>query len=277
MTAVVYLGREGGYIRQTLEDHDYAFDLPLPPRPRPDATPVFSVTTPMPETAAAPVGITPFPPHDPTGMRVVIPLTGATPLSRAYGALIAVGWSDPSGAEAAKVHRLRVTIDRLAREDGPLGSPGGPTFFRRLVLFVGVNGRWHRQDITQGEARIDFVTELNLHEEDEIHITATGFVTREIFDLMGVESGVAHALTSETSGEDDAKNAAEEVAKVFARPSAPFLGDPNDAIVLFARKHRPAEARPQPFVQRAREHVAPFERRDPERISYTLEYRVEQR
>lgn len=58
--AILFIGRDGGYWRQPINDQDYAFDLYLPPKPYAEAVPRFKV---VPQTGALPVQpqIAPFP------------------------------------------------------------------------------------------------------------------------------------------------------------------------------------------------------------------------
>jgi hypothetical protein len=112
--------------------------------------------------------------------------------------------------------------------------------FSKLVLFVGVNGRWHRQDVVGREGDVGFVTEIDLHEDDALHITATGFLTKRIFDFMGKESGVAHALVSSPGSDDDAAAAAKKAADAFVSFPPPTT-DGNLPINLLGIRHHPVK------------------------------------
>ena len=100
--AVLFIGRDGGYWRQPINDQNYAFDLYLPPKPYEEAVPVLKTE---PQTGALPVQpqFTPFPAGAPRALRVVIPLKGVEPHPENYGAIISAGWSDPRRTESAAV------------------------------------------------------------------------------------------------------------------------------------------------------------------------------
>ena len=111
-TTALFIGREGGYWRQPINDQDYAFDLYLPPQPYAEAVPRWTIE---PQTGALPVQpqLTPFPANAPRALRVVIPLKGVEPHPENYGVIISGGWSDPRGTEAAAVKRFRVTVEEI--------------------------------------------------------------------------------------------------------------------------------------------------------------------
>ena len=208
--AVVYIGRRGGYIEQKINDQDYVFDLHLPPRPHPAAEPrlrVRAMIAPLPVEPRA----TPFPENDPRMFRVVVPLKGASGSLEEYGAIVSAGWSDPDGTQASKVGRYRVTMERVISSDAP--EPPSDDTWRFLY---GVNGRWHRVNLTQDATRLDKSVELMLHDDDVVHVTACGFARRTIDKFMGAPSAVARDVVSRPLSDAEVEDAAAKVGKAFA-------------------------------------------------------------
>jgi hypothetical protein len=144
--AVVYIGRRGGYIDQEINDQDYTFDLYLPPKPHADAVPLNKFQM---ATDAGPVDpiMVPFPANNPKLFRVTIPLRRVTSSLDEYGAIISCGWSDPEGTETQKTHRIAVEIQSITFTRKWQRFRGDPFPFESWLLFVGINGRWHRQDV----------------------------------------------------------------------------------------------------------------------------------
>ena len=188
--AILFIGRDGGYWRQPINDQDYAFDLYLPPKPYAEAVPRFKV---VPQTGTLPVQpqITPFPANEPRALRVVIPLKGVEPHPENYGVIISAGWSDPRGTEAAAVKRFRVTVEEILMD-----ANLDPDAFDKdeWYVYVGINGRWKVWKSLSGEShKLNYSVELPLHPSDQIHITACGFEADEINGLMGRDIGLSFA------------------------------------------------------------------------------------
>lgn len=255
-TAVLYIGRDGGYWRQPINDQNYAFDLYLPPKPYEEAEPVWRVN---PETGQLPVQpkITPYPAGAPKALRVIIPLEGVEPHPAEYGAGIAGGWSDPRGTESAKIKRFRVTIEKIFM-DANLDPPFQED---EWYIYIGINGRWKIwQDLGGDSEKLDYSVELDLHPEDRIHITASGFEADEINSLTGKSIGLSWAQIQDPQ---QLKNNAEKIKDGFE--SLGLSLDPginNEKLSTLSVKHLP-QARPSDTV------VADGE-------DYRLRYRIEE-
>lgn len=286
--AVVYIGVKGGYIDQDINDQDYTFDLHLPPKPHPDAVPLktFQMTT---DVAPVDPIMVPFPAVDPKLFRVTIPLRGVSSSLLEYGAIISCGWSDPAGTETRKTRRIAVEIESITRIL-PV-SRRGQVNDERWLLLVGINGRWHRQDIvfipatddhrgTEGgrhpdpeEVTVDLhgiTAELALHQDDLFQITACGFIKTDIFGFIGRASGVAPSVVGDRNTLDEAKEAAGRIRDTFASDIHTFLGlnEGNIPIQLFSKKHSFHDT--GTFNESSLDHPGP--REDGE--SYVLRYTV---
>jgi hypothetical protein len=249
--ATVYIGRNGGYWRQPIDDQDYAFDLELPPRPHPEAVPKWRVES---KTGTLPVQphITALPSYAPKVLRVVIPLRGAEPHSEVYGALIAGGWSDPEQTEARKVRRVRVTVEKIFM-DGDYDEFGDEWY-----VYVGINGRWEVWKSIGGSSKsLNYSVVLGLHQEDSIQISACGFEADLVHDYMGDDSGYSWPQISDRSLTTAQREAIED--RIFWQLSGSFR-DENDAIGHFFVVHE-ASVRGK--------FTLPSDKRD-FRLSYTL-------
>jgi hypothetical protein len=188
--AILFIGRDGGYWRQPINDQDYAFDLYLPPKPYAEAVPRFKVVA---QTGTLPVQprLTPFPANEPRAFRVVIPLKGVEPHPENYGAIISAGWSDPRGTEAAAVKLFRITVEEILMDANlDPGILDGDEWY----VYVGINGRWRVWESLGGESeKLNFSVVLPLHPSDRIHITACGFEADEINGLMNHSIGQSWA------------------------------------------------------------------------------------
>ena len=274
--AVVFIGRKGGYIDLPINDQNYAFDLPLPPKPHPGATPVFHArgVTGMEreEAATLPVQpvITPFPAHTPTLFRVAIPLKGVAPEPETYGAIISAGWTDPEGTQSQDVRRLRVSLRRLEKL-GP-GAPVEGISKLEWLFYFGVNGRWHKVDLTQPVTQMNLAATLDLHKDDRVHLTACGFAKLQIHQFMGRNSGVEPRLTSERRPIDEVKNAGGKVRSAFFDLDDIPGSFSNIGLNLFSRRHGPEPGR---FVRvDSKDHPGPLERGSRDH-NYQMDYEIE--
>ena len=237
-TAVLFIGREGGYWQQPINDQNYAFDLHLPPKPYEEAVPVWTIQpkTGQPQTGALPVApqITPYPASAPKSLRIVIPLKGVEPHPNNYGAIISGGWSDPRGTESNKTQSFRVTIEEIFM-DANLDPIGADEWY----VYIGVNGRWQLWSSLGGKSRrLDYVVDLNLHPSDRIHITATGREADEINDLIGKDIGLSWAAVSDrTKLTENAKKIRSGFLKLGPKLVA---GIENEAISVFSEYHSPS-------------------------------------
>ena len=280
--AVVFIGKRGGYFDQAINDQDYAFDLPLPPRPHPAAQPVFRVRGVQGTAAELPASlivrpeITPVPARNPRILRVVIPLEGHTPEPDAFGAVIAAGWTDPDRTESLKVRRLRVRVTKVKKGtvDGLVLPPTGSPLALKWLFHLGINGRWHRVELDEIENDLDITVILDLHEEDFVHVTACGFAMTQIHQFMGRSSGVPRLVTSEASTNEEATDAAAKVRSAlvdFANVPGAFS---NIGLNLFSRLH---PSRPDEFPNvDSRKHLGPSEAEPNPATSYRLDYTIEE-
>jgi hypothetical protein len=230
--AVLYIGSNGGYWRQPINDQDYPFDLYLPPKPYPEAGPVWKIT---PQTSSLPIQprIMPYPSGNPRALRVVVPLRGVEPPPEEYGAIISGGWSDPRGTETAQVERARVTITKIYMDgDYDYGSD-------EWHVYVGVNGRWGVwRNLSGWEQPLNLSVDLDLHSTDQINITACGFEADVLHDYMGDDSGYSWEQISDPNLTVPQKEAIED--SLLWQLSSSF-NDENDPIGYFATQHGPTE------------------------------------
>nr|HMN26851.1 hypothetical protein [Caldilineaceae bacterium] len=200
--AILFIGRDGGYWRQPINDQDYAFDLYLPPKPYAEAVPVLKIE---PQTGVLPVQpqFTPFPAGAPRALRVVIPLKGVNPHPDNYGAILSGGWSDPRGTESVQVKRFRVTVEQILMD---ANLDPDPLDTDEWFVYVGVNGRWKVfEELGGASHRLNYSVELDLHPNDHIHITACGREADEINGLMGGATGLSWADVSAREQAEDTK------------------------------------------------------------------------
>ena len=226
--AVVFIGREGGYWQQAINDQNYAFDLYLPPKPYAEAIPKWSV---IPKTGNLPVQpqITPLPVNNPRYLRVVIPLQGVSLHPAQYGAIIAGGWSDPQQTETAKMQQIRVTVSRIFM-DGDYD-----TLSDEWYVYIGINGRWRFWESIGGDSEVlSYSVDLDLHPEDKIHVTGCGFEADILHDYMGKNSGFSWSKISNPNMPNSERF---YIAQQLLLQLASSYDDQNEAIGLFSQKH----------------------------------------
>lgn len=241
--AVLYIGRDGGYFRQPINDQDYAFDLYLPPRPHDAAVPRFHVR-PLPGHAL-PVEprITAYPDPNPRALRVVVPLKGHEPHPENYAAIITGGWSDPAGNESSRIRSLRVTVESIAVTTFHEGESKDEEI-EEWQVYIGVNGVWHvrRLDVRLGETRpLNVTVDLDLHVEDGVHVSACGFEEDTLHSLIGRDSGFTWEqisdprLTEKERAEIMEQIIEEAMDKNFLGIPGRKLQNENDPLGLFSR------------------------------------------
>jgi len=232
-TTALFIGRDGGYWRQPINEKDYAFDLYLPPQPYAEAVPRWTIA---PQTGVLPVQpqLTPFPASAPRALRVVVPLKGVNPHPETYGVIISGGWSDPRGTEAMQVKHFRVTVEEILM-DANLDPTGADEWY----VYVGINSRWNVwQSLSGASHQLNYSVDLDLHPSDQIHITACGFEADEIHDLMGRGTGLSWAdVCDPNKGVDNAKKIRNGFLSLGASLD-PFIE--NEAIGIFSQFHPPA-------------------------------------
>lgn len=182
-TAVLFIGKKGGYIDQNINDQDYEFTIALPPKPSAEAEPRWLVQGKSfaGENTSLPFEpiITPVVENHVAELKVKIPFQGKQDMDM-YGAVIAGGWSDSSGVAAQKIKSVKVMIKEILM-DADLDWFGD-----EWHVYVGVNGRWKVfKDIGGSSEDLNFEVDLELHPTDQIHITVCGFEADTIHDWMG--------------------------------------------------------------------------------------------
>lgn len=231
--AILYIGRDGGYWRQPINDQDYAFDLYLPPKPYAEATPIWKVQ-PMPDPLIVAPLITPYPPEAPRALRIVVRLKGVSPHPEEYGAIISAGWRDPRGTESNSIQRLRVTINKIFM-DANL-DPGTSD---EWYVYIGINGRWNVwKDLSGHEKNLDISVDLDLHPSDSIHITACGFEADLLHDHMGEDTDPPLTWEKISNADDSTRD---DITDLIVESLATTLNNENDEISYFSRFHEPTD------------------------------------
>lgn len=257
--AVLYIGRNGGYLRQPINDRDYSFDLYLPPRPA-GAADTVEVATRVDSLPSGPLPVqpvlTPFPADDPRLVRVTIPLQGVTPHPEEYGALISAGWSDPEGREAAKMLRRSIHVAFLFKET----SLDSRLTRDEWHVYVGINGRWLKRQLDGDNANVQHVVGLFLHPDDEIRVTACGFEADGVHDTMGADSGVSSLAAGAPTSLDEAVEVAKAIRNTGLATGTKV--NENEALELFSETH-------------AADEVGSFDRRSFPNGKYRLIYVLE--
>jgi hypothetical protein len=233
--ASLYIGRKDTYFTTNINDQDYEFDLPLPPRPFPTATPqslirsmtgvppVNPVITAMPSAANA------------RSLKVRVPLKGVTPHPSEYGLIVSGGWSDPNGTETAKIIKRQVTIEKIFMDANldplPLDSD-------EWYVYVCVNGRWKAFENLSGDAKtLNYHVDLDLHPTDKITISLCGFEADTVDDLMGNDSGVDPHRVSARSSDAQAKAVAGQIRNAFVAGLTEGVPNENDSISRLFVQH----------------------------------------
>lgn len=238
--ATVYIGQEGGYWQQPINDQDYAFDLHLPPQPYPEAVPVWQIQAWYKEISIIP--ILPFiwqqtssldrlpllPQINPYAttllhvLRVVIPLKNVIPAPDEYGITVAAGWSDPRHTESVSIQRITIRLARIYMDGNyDLG-------WDSWHVYIGINGRWKVwREIGGSSQLLDFSLDIDLHPDDMIHITACGFDPDSLHDYMGKNSDYTWSQISDPMLTQEQREAIED--HVFYQ-LLPSLKDENDEI-----------------------------------------------
>jgi hypothetical protein len=231
--AVLYIGRRGGYWTAPINDMNYEFLLPLPPKPFPGAVPRFTVVA---KTGALPVRpvIAPMPPTQPRALKVTVPLKNVAPHPIRYGAFVAGGWSDPRGVESRKVIRLEVAVQDIVVARGLFSRPN-------LFLYIGVNGRWRVfEKVRSTKKNVRFTVTLALHPSDRVHVTAFGFdAQRSPLDGQADEGSLqgSERTAVERSGEGRGEGHPRQVPRP-ARGARGESGDRRDLAIAPCQRPR---------------------------------------
>lgn len=290
--AVVYIGRKGGYWTSPINDMDYVFRIPLPPKPdAATAKPVWKIES---KTGARPVEpqITIYPPPrvlppttvgnapavarrtraalplppkfpvpTPTALDVRIPLKGLSPHPDEYGVVISAGWTDPGGVEAKKIIPLNVKIETIFM-DANLDSL--PFDSDEWYVYVCINGRWRVYKSLNGESEsLNHSVNLDLTSLEKISISVCGFEADTLHDLMGSGTSVAARQVSSRGTNAEAKAVASAIRNKFVA-ALPLGLNENDGIsTMFIQE--PVSAATRTVVRRS------------ESNDYRLKYTIKRR
>jgi hypothetical protein len=189
--AAVYISKDGGYIVNKINDQNYEFDIPLPPKFATDAEPVWAVESKTGELIVQPICVA-YPAGNPAAIRVIIPLKGKNPQPASYGCIISVGWADPARRRSTTdtgndndnstpaLFKKRVTLTYAS-------NPPGAT--NATAIYMAVNGRGL---FTRPDGReFSFGLDLDLDALGIIRICFGGFFIDDLMDReMGVDSGL---------------------------------------------------------------------------------------
>lgn len=231
--ASLYIGRSDTYFTTNINDQDYSFNLPLPPKPFKTATlrtlirsmigilPVDPIITAVPTPGTA------------KWLNIRIPLNGLTPQPQEYGLVVAGGWGDPNGTETRKVLKKRVTISKIFMD-----ANLDPFFRDEWYVYVCVNGRWKAfEELSGGTATLNYVVGLDLYPTDKITISLCGFEADSVHDLMGDASGVDPQRVSNKSTAAQASAVAKQIRNAFVSGLVSGFPDENDSISRLFVQH----------------------------------------
>jgi hypothetical protein len=231
-SAIVYIGRRGGYWTSDINDQDYVFSLPLPPRPSPAAAPRVRIFPRTGDELPVAPQVTPAPAGAPTRLDVRIPLKGVQPHPLEYGVVICGGWSDPTGAEARKIIRARVFAETIFM-DANKDTLGRDEWY----LYVGINGRTRVYESLSGDsAELVHKVDLDLHPTDSVRISVSGFEADTVHDLMGKSTGVDPEIVSARTTGAQARDAAGRIRDAFG-----LSINQNDKLSRILVEHRPTD------------------------------------
>ena len=214
--AAVLIGPEGGFLA-AYQRPGLRLRPALPPKPHPAAVPRFHIRSMIHKDLPVEPQITPFPTGEPRALRVVIPLKGVVLDPRSTEIIIHGGWSDPGGAEAARMRHLRVSLEQIFMD---------ANLDRGLIedrdewrVYLGVNGRWQPPEKSLGgeSAELNFTVPLSLHPDDPIEIAVCGYEADEIDNFMGRPSGVPAQLVRTRNTVAEAREVAEGVRNAFLK------------------------------------------------------------
>jgi hypothetical protein len=236
--ASLYIGRRDTYFTTNINDQDYEFNIPLPPKPFGTATPrvlirsmtgvppVNPVITALPSAAKA------------VWLNVQVPLRGVVPHPQEYGLIVSGGWGDPKGTETAKVIKRRVTVSKIFMD-----ANLDPIFRDEWYVYVCVNGRWKAfESLSGGDRSLNYRVDLDLHPTDKITLSLCGFEADSVHDLMGDASGVNATRVSAASTPPQARTVAGQVRNAFVKGLTAGFPDENDSISRLFVQHRASDA-----------------------------------
>ena len=235
--ANLYIGRNDTYFTSRINDQDYEFDIQLPPRTDPTSTLRSRIRS---MTGVPPVNpiLTPLPsPKNARVIRVRVPLKGVRPEPAEYGLSIAVGWSDPNGADAAKIVTRTVHIDRIYMD-----ANLDPWSRDEWHIYTCINGRWKVSGTLRGDSKaLNHRETLTLHQLDRIRISVCGYEADAAHDMMGSHSGVNPLRVSAASSDAQAKSVAKDIRDTFLGGISNGIPDENDPISRMFMKHLPGD------------------------------------
>lgn len=238
--AVVFIGRDGGYFKTSINDQDYEFSFPMPPRPV-GSQPRIMVTPKMGRWFIFSRKLPVNPKIDLSLwkhggiVKVKVPLKGLQPHPDDYGMVISAGWSDPQRIETKQIHKVRVTVDKVFMDANldPIGRD-------EWSLHVGINGRWKILHNQRGDvSSVNHSVLLDLHPDHRIRISVCGYEADTVDDLMGRQSGVSPNLVSASSPSNTAEDAAGKIRDAFVAGLGSGVPDENDPISTFFNESAP--------------------------------------
>lgn len=131
----------------------------------------------------------PAPGRAPEQVKIKIPLTKLKGKNKdSYGVIVSLGWHDPAGAQAARVKKVTVTLDRVQSlefdHDEFLRGKG------EWTVKVGVNGRWasvRDENVTENHRiPIGRLFQFHLAEEDSVNISAHGMEEDDVGEFLNL-------------------------------------------------------------------------------------------
>ncbi len=231
-SAVLYIGAHGGYWDSDITDQDYEFSFAMPPRPSAGAVPKVRIRAMTGRLPVRPrVTFTPAG-RRPTMATVHVSLEGVRPKPEEYGAVISVGWSDPTGSAAARVVRRRITVEKLFM-DANLDPIGNDEWY----MYLGVNGRWRDLRSQHGDSVIlNWSVNVDLDRDQDLVVSCSGFEADTVHDLMGHSTSVQPSEVSHPSSDTRAR----QIAGVIRDKFGAHINE-NDRVSRLEEVHRATE------------------------------------
>ena len=190
-----------------INDSDFSFDLPLPPRPLRSSTPVWRIDRhatpglPGQVPVAAEVAVVPVLADAESHLAVTVRMAHGTPPSTGFAASIVAGWRRPT--EAALQH-VRVTIDGVVVHDPLKGGTIAGHEAPGWRMQVNVNGDWRSLAGLENVGPTDggaffpqtrpLAFDLHLQKGETLRIFADGVSSACVDTLFGQSLGTDLAL-----------------------------------------------------------------------------------
>jgi hypothetical protein len=109
----------------------------------------------------------------PTHVRIRFPMSKVSDAIQTVGVIVSLGWHDPGGALARRVHKVTITFRELEIREFHEGGEG------EWIVNLGVNGRWFQRLLTVRNGQAiqpirDASVELFLSEDDMVQVAVHG-------------------------------------------------------------------------------------------------------